>query len=281
MKKEIVKDYTLIALGTLVMALGLNLFLIDNKITAGGASGVGTILYVRFGVPVSLVVLIINAILFAVGFRTLSRKTLLRSLYGMFALTAFLELTVWVPLLTTDPMLASLFGGVLVGVGVGLTVRQGASTGGTDFGALQMHKWIPHISVPRFILIIDAVIIAAAGILFSDYTVMLYSAISLFVSSVVADTIVEGGDAAKSAYIISAKSEEIAHELMQKLERGVTGIYGKGFYGNTDTTMLLCVVKRSELPRLRQIVIRRDPKAFMILTEVRQVLGEGFDKENL
>ena len=164
-----------------------------------------------------------------------------------------------------------------MGVGVGLVIRCGASTGGSDFLAIILNSLLKkQITVAKLLLIIDGIIILTAGFVFGDYTLMLYMVLSAYVASKMADAIVEGGNVAKSAYIISEKGEEISAEIMKNLSRGTTGIYGKGMYTGREITIILCVVKRNEIPKLRAIVQETDEKAFIILTEVREVLGEGF-----
>ena len=279
MKKwNTVLDYLFIAAGALVMALGLNLFLVPNKIAAGGAGGVATILHGTLGIPVSVVVLGINIILFVVGYRSISKRSFLKTVAGTLFYSGFIQLTSNCKPLTDDMLLASVFGGVLVGAGIGLVVRRRASTGGTDFGAMLLHKAIPHISVAQFIMLIDSVVIVAAGLAFADYTIMLYAVISLYISAKLTDAIVEGGDFAKCAFIISSKSEEISRALMEHLKRGVTGLNGRGVYKNREIMVLMCIVKRNELPRLKSVVSSIDENAFIILSEVREVLGEGFKR---
>jgi len=270
------RQYVFIIFGAAVMAVGFNLFLIPNKIAAGGASGVATILNAKFGLNVSMVVLGINAILFGISWRTMPRSVFVKSAIGAFALTLFLELTASAGAFTDDVLLGATFGGVLAGIGIGIVVRYGASTGGSDFLAVILHSFLKNISVANLILLIDGVIIIAGGIAFGDYSLMLYATIAAFICTKVADTIVEGGNSAKSAYIISEKSEEISSLIMKTINRGVTGVYGKGMYTNRNITMLICIVKRGEIPRLRSVVKSVDNNAFIIFSEVREVLGEGF-----
>ncbi len=275
--KAFIKDFILITLGPLVMALGYSYFLVPNDIAAGGASGVATILHSKFGISVSLVVLVINIVLFGISWRTMPKSVFVKSAIGTVMLTLFLELTANVAPFTNDVLLAAAFGGVLVGVGLGVVVKFGASTGGSDFLAIILYKLFKNrISVANLILAIDGVIIITAGFVFQDYTLMLYTVISAYISSKITDGIVEGGNAAKSAYIISEKADEISAAIMKALKRGTTGIYGKGMYTSRDITMILCVVTRNEIPKLRSAVKEIDDKAFIILTDVREVLGEGF-----
>ncbi len=275
--KNFFKEFFFILLGALVMAIGFSYFLIPNEIAAGGAGGVATILHSKFGLPVSLVVLSINAVLFAISWKTMPKSVFVKSAVGTLALTLFLELTADATPFTDDILMSAAFGGILMGTGVGVVIKYGASTGGSDFLAIILHKILSRrISVANLILIIDGIIIIVAGFAFADYTLMLYMVASVYISSKVADAIVEGGNAAKSAYIISEKSKEISDEIMKVMHRGTTGIYGKGMYTNRDSTLVLCVVIRNEIPKLRTIVKEIDPKAFIILSDVREVLGEGF-----
>lgn len=275
--KAFAKDFVLISFGTLIMALGYSYFLVPNDIAAGGASGVATILHSKFAVPVSLVVLGINVLLFGVSWKTMPKSVFLKSAVGTVLLTLFLQLTSDVAPFTEDVLLASAFGGILIGVGVGIVVKYGASTGGSDFLAIILYKILKkRVSVANLILAIDGVIIITAGIVFADYTLMLYTVISAYISSKIADGIIEGGNAAKSAYIISERANEISSAIMKDLKRGTTGIYGKGMYTGRDTTLILCIVMRNEIPKLRSVVKELDENAFIILSDVREVLGEGF-----
>ncbi len=275
--KAMFKELVLISLGALIMAVGYSYFLVPNSIAAGGASGVATILHTKFGISVPLTVLAVNAALFSVSWRIMPRSLFVKSVVGTVMLTVFLELTADAPPFTTDVLLSAAFGGVLIGVGVGLVIKYGASTGGSDFLAVILYKLFKkRVSVANLILMIDGLIIITAGLVFADYTLMLYTVISVFVTSKIADGIIEGGNAAKSVYIISEKADAIGGEIIKKLNRGATGLYGKGMYTNKNTTLILCVVTRNEIPGLRNIVKEIDSNAFIILTDVREVLGEGF-----
>ena len=276
MVKRIVKDYLYIAVGSFILAFGINYFLVPMKISTGGVSGIGTVLYYLFDIPLSVTTLIINALLFVFGFRMLRKSSILKTLAGIVFLSLCLEITAKWGTYTEDMLIASVFGGVLVGVGVGLTIIRDASTGGSDFAALMIKKFIPHVSVAAIIMIIDGVIIAASGIAFENYTIMFYSVISLYIASKVTDFLMVRGDWAKSVYIISEKHDEIAKEIIEHMDRGVTGIYGKGIYNDKDRMLLMCIVKSREVPKLLEKVKRIDEKAFTIISEVREVHGEGF-----
>ncbi len=277
--KKVVTDYLYIAIGSFILAFAINFFLVPMKISTGGVSGVGTIIYYFFNIPLSVTTLVINLVLFVCGYKTLQKSSIAKTVAGIVFLSLFLEITEKFGSYSEDMLISAVFGGVLVGVGVGLTVWRDASTGGSDFAALILHKFIPYISVAGFILIIDGIVIAASGIAFKNYTIMFYSAISLYISSKVTDFIMVRGDRAKSVYIISKKHKEIANEIMSDMERGVTGIYSRGFYNGEENMMLMCIVKSREIPKLLEKVKRLDKNAFTIISEVREVHGEGFKEE--
>jgi len=277
--KKIAIDYFFIILGSFILALGINFFLVPLKISTGGVSGIGMVLFYVFKIPISLTTLVINIFLFFFGYKTLKKSSILKTLAGIVFSSLFLEITKYFGFYSDDILIASVFGGILVGVGVGLTVLKDASTGGSDFAALMLNKIIPHISIATFILIIDTVVILVSGIVFKDYTIMFYSVISLYISSKVTDFIMVSGDFAKSVYIISKNNKEIADVILKEMERGVTGIYSKGFYNGKDNTMLMCIVKSKEIPTLMQIVKSKDKNAFTIISDVKRVHGEGFIEE--
>lgn len=278
--KKTIIDYLYIAIGSFVLAFAINYFLVPCKISTGGVSGVGTVMYYLFNIPLSVTTLLINVVLFVFGYRMLKKSSVVKTAFGILFLSVFLEVTKYFGTYNEDILIASVFGGILVGVGVGLTVWRDASTGGSDFAALMLNKLMPHVSVAVFILIIDAVVIIASGFAFENYTITFYSVISLYISSKVTDFIMVRGDWAKSVYIISkTHHREIAKEIITDMERGVTGIYSKGFYNDDESMMLMCIVKSREIPKLIEKVKRIDKRAFTIISEVREVHGEGFKEE--
>lgn len=276
---KIIKDYVFITAGAFILAFGINYFLVPMKISTGGVSGIGTVLYHVLSLPMSVTTLALNSVLFLLGFRTLKKSSIVKTLSGIVLLSFFLGITEDFGSYTEDLFIASIFGGILIGLGIGLTVLKEASTGGSDFAAIMLSKLIPHVSVPTFILIIDAIIISASGIIFKNYTLMLYSVISLYISSKVADFVLVRGDYAKSVLIVSKNSRKIADTVMKTMERGVTGIYSRGLYNGNDGMMLMCIVRAKEIPKLLSVVKKHDKDAFTVISDVRRVHGEGFKKE--
>ena len=274
--KKICTDYFFVILGSFIVAFSINLFLVPQKLSTGGISGVGTILLYLFKVPLSVTTLFFNAMLYVFGYKILNRNSLIKTTVGIVFLSFFLEITKNFHPFADDIIISSVFGGGLAGVGVGFVVLKEASTGGSDFLALMLHKKLRHFSLARIIFIIDFCVIIATGIVFKDYTILFYSLISLYISTRVADYILVRGDYAKSLYIISGKNDIIATLILKDMNRGVTGIYAKGYYSNTDTTMLMCIVRAKEVPHIISLIKSVDDMSFIIVSEVREVRGQGF-----
>jgi len=265
-----------IIIGAFLLALGLNLFLVPFRISPGGVSTIGTVLLYLFGVPLSVTTLLLNAVLFLFGYKILGKSAVFKTIWGVVFSSLFLELCAYFPVYTEDVLMATLSGGILTGLGIGLAVRQEASTGGSDFAALMLHRFFPHISVSFLILLIDAIIIVLAGFVFGSITISFYSALSLFVSMKTTDLVLAFGDTAKSIFILSPKTNEISICIQTRFARGTTGIYSRGMYLGKDGLMLFCVVSPKELPSLVRLVRSVDETAFIVISDAREVLGEGF-----
>ncbi len=201
--KEKAKVYAFIAAGAFFLSVGMNMFLLPCKISSGGVGTIGTVLFYLFNIPLSASNLFFNAVLFFVGYRHLGKTALFRSAAGVIFLSVFLEITRSFTAFGDDMFISTIVGGALAGTGIGLVVRVGASTGGSDFAALILKKFVPYMSTAALILILDCIIITIAGFVFKSYIVTFYSAVALFVSSKAIDAVVTIGDAAKSVFIIS------------------------------------------------------------------------------
>ncbi|MGM0370796.1 MAG: YitT family protein [Bacillota bacterium] len=283
MENDTIYDYIEITIGSLLTAVGLVVFLIPNKIAVGGVSGLATVLHYIFDWKVGRIILLINIPLFIAGLRSLGAKFGLRTLYGILALSISTDLLETYfqgqAVVTTDLLLASIYGGGIVGLGIGLVFKAQGTTGGTDLVAQIISKY-SSISVGKGLLIVDFFVIALAGLVFSA-ELALYALISLFIISRVIDLVQEGFNIAKATYIISDKSEEIRASLISDLNRGVTVLNGKGGYTKEDKEILLCIISRSEISDIKRIVHKIDKDAFVIITEAHEVLGEGFDETQL
>jgi len=268
-------NYLGITAGSLITALGLVLFLVPNKIAAGGVSGLATVIHYVFGWPVGLLILILNVPLFLAGLKVLGWNFGIKTLYGTIILSVFtdaLALVLRAP--TANPLLAAIYGGLMSGVGLGIVFRSGGSTGGTDLAALLFRHFL-HISAGMGLIIVDALVISLAALAF-NVELALYALLALFLTSRAIDAVQEGGGYAKAALVISDHSDLIASRVLKQMNRGATGIAGRGLYTHQEREILLVVVHRAEVSRLKELVVSIDPRAFVIVYNVHEVLGEGF-----
>lgn len=273
--RRLIIDYLGVAAGSAVVALALDWFLVPNRIAAGGVSGLATVVHHVFGLPVGVTMLAVNVPLFLASVKAIGLRFGVKTIFGTVVTSVLVDVLAphLVPL-TRDPALASIYGGVLAGIGIGVTFRFGGSTGGTDMAARLLNRFTS-ISVGRSLLIFDGFVIALAGIVFNPELAM-YAFLSVFVTSKAIDAIQEGSTYAKGAFIISDKADEIGGKILHELERGVTALKGKGLYTQRDRDVLFVIVARQEIHRLSRLVHSVDPKAFMVITDVSDVLGEGF-----
>lgn len=282
--RSIAVDYLFILIGTLILAIGINVFMTPNKISAGGITSLGTILLHIFGVRMSITNLACNVVLFVFGFRKLGKYAVIQTASGIVFLSLFLELTSLIPTFRVDNdgdfLIASVIGGMMMGIGVGLVVKQGASTGGSDFAGLILKRLLPHVPLATIIMVIDWAIVLIAGIVFKSLSVTFYSMLALFVCSLLTDKIMTFGDSAKMVQIFSSHTQEITDHILRDFERGVTGIHCVGMFEKNETLMLECIVKPRELPLYLGMVKKIDPNAFVIIANVQEVLGEGFKEMN-
>lgn len=274
--KKSVKEYLYVALGSFLLAVALNVFLVPNKISTGGVSTLGTVFLYTLNIPLSVTNLFFNIILFVFGYKYLGKSSVSKTVAGIVFLSVFLSVTDIIPLYTFDFVSASVAGGVFAGVGLGMVLRCEASTGGSDFAALILKHFFPHMSLSAIIMVIDFAIIIVAGVAFKSIPVTVYSALTMFISMRVADFVITLGNSAKSVYVISDCYQDIAKTVLVEFDRGVTGIFVKGMYTFEDKMMLLCIVSPKEVPMLVRKVAETDKKAFIIISDVHEVVGEGF-----
>jgi len=285
-------DYLMIVVGSIITAVSINIFLLPYKIAPGGASGIATILYYVSNerLPVGITMLALNIPLFILGMRFIGKKFVIKTLFGTVLLSVIIDLsepftssftqkiadTSQGVIYSQDIPLYSLFGGFLMGLGLGLVFRSGATTGGTDLAARIVNHFLPVFTMGETLLIIDTTIIILATVAFKSFQLGLYAIVTLFISSKVIDAILEGVNFAKGVFIISDQSEQISARILKELDRGVTALEGTGMYTGNNKKVLLCILNRGQIPILKNIVKGIDKHAFVILTDVREVLGEGF-----
>lgn len=265
-----------VSLGVLLTALGLDLFLIPNKIAAGGVSGIATILHYLIHAPVGITMLVLNVPLFVLGILRLGLPFGFRSLYGTISLSVAIDLLAPVlPVPTQDVLLASLYGGVLVGLG--LVFRYKGTTGGTDLAAAVLRTYTG-ANIGRLLFLVDGAVVLAAWVTFDSAELAMYALLTIFIVSWLIDVVQEGISYAKAFLIISRRPSDIAEAIVEGLNRGATAWSARGVYTGTDREVVLSVVNRSEVSRLKEIIYQVDPGAFVILADVHEVLGEGFKR---
>lgn len=268
-------SYILIGVGVFIMSISINYFFAPNTIAPGGVTGLAVVIEQLTGVEIYLINLIINVPLFIFGARALGKSTAIKTLYATILLSLFLKILP--PLvLTHDLLLSSIFGGVLAGGGLGLVFKFGGTTGGTDLAGAMINDKFPHYSLATSMMIIDLMVVIFAGIVEKNIEISLYSMIAMFTTVKVIDLVLEGVGYVKAFYIITNMPDEIGDKLMLDLNRGVTSLQGKGMYTKESKEVLLCVVSRSQFAQVKEIVKSIDPQAFVMVTEMSEVLGEGF-----
>ncbi|MGI6006434.1 MAG: YitT family protein [Ruminococcus sp.] len=272
MKKN---DYVLIVLGTAVMAVSINSVFDPLGMVTGGFSGLAIVVKELTGIPLGVTMLVLNIPLFLAAFWLKGFHFLKRSLVGMISLSVWLLILPEIPLVKEDLLLAAFYGGVIQGAGIGLAFMGRGTTGGSDMAAVLIQKKIPWYPVTKIMQIIDCAIVILGAFVFG-FSMVLYSAIAIFFTAKVSDSIIEGLKFSKAAFIITEKHEAVTSAVMEELQRGMTKILIRGGYSGKDKIMLFCVVPRKQIVFLKDIVHRIDGQAFVVVTDAREVLGEGF-----
>lgn len=257
-KRNIVKvralamDLAKVTIGTLIMALGIELFLLPNQLSTGGFSGIATIGFYVTGIPIGTLILILNAPLFLIAFFRVGKEFFIKAIAGTVLLSVFLNAFENMKPATTDRFLAFIYGSIIVGIGTAIVLKANGSTGGTDLLANIIKSYKPHLKTGTLIVITDAIIVAANTLYFKDIEIALYSALAIYVLGKILDIFLEGVNFSKMLLIISPKWEEISQELNTEIGRGTTSLYGEGMYTRKDKKVLLCVMARSEIRRSKK-----------------------------
>ena len=260
-----------IILGTAILAIGVAMFLLPNQLSSGGFSGIATILYYLLKTPVGITVLVLNIPLFIISFFKNGKKFFLKAITGTILLSIFLDLFEKLKPITQDRFLACIYGGILVGIGTAMVLKANASTGGTDLLASIVKMYKPSIKTGSLIVIVDVIIVTLNVIFFKELEIGLYSAITIYIMGKILDIFFEGINFSKTMYIISDKYEIIAKKIGIEIRRGSTLLIAKGMYKKEDRNVLMCVASRGEVREIRKIVNTIDNKAFVIITNAREV----------
>ena len=271
----------MIALGCAVFALGFDLFLEPNGLTAGGISGIALILiHLAPITTVGVATALMNFPLFFFGGKKIGMRFFIGSIIGTVFFSLFIDLFSKIPAPQTEPLVAALYGGVLCGAGLGIVFINNASTGGSDIVIRLLKLKYRNLPIGTISLTFDFFVCAATGLVFGDISNMLYSLITVFVTSQLIDAMVYKFDFSRVAYIISREHKRIADAINYDLQRGVTYLYAQGYYTGDDTKVILTAVKQGQLADLKDLVVRIDPNAFIIVQDAHQVLGDGFARHS-
>lgn len=278
----LLRNLLMIAVGSAIFSLGFDLFLEPAGISCGGVSGIAMLIVYatksKF-LTVGILSALINLPLFFFGYHKIGKLFFFGSLLGMVVTSVGFDLFARIlPIPKTEPLVAAIFGGVIIGAGLGIVFIAGASTGGVDIVARLLKLNFRNFPIGKILLCMDLCTAVATGIVYGEFNNTLYSVITLVLSSFVLDKVVYGMDYAKVALIISDRYEEIAQAIDTQLDRGVTLLHGQGFYLRSDKFVLLSAVKRKQLAQLKDLVMSIDPSAFIILQDAHQVLGDGFKR---
>ncbi len=274
--REIALAYLQIFAGCLLGGAAYPAFLVPNSIAPGGLTGAATILNHVFHWPVGTVSLILNVPLFILGYRSMGRIFAFRSLIATVLFSLCIDILPIRPV-STDPLLGTLFGGVVLGVGLGLILRGGATTGGTDMIARMVHRRLPFISVGMFLFVLDCLVVMCAAV-FIGTEQALYAFINIYACSKVIDAVMMGFGGNKACFIMTPRWESITGRLMEEVGRGVTHLNARGAYTGKQQPVVLCVASRQEIMAVKRIVQEEDESAFMFITDAHEALGEGFSR---
>ena len=276
--KKTLLPLLMITLGSACYALGFVWCYAPNGIAFGGITGVAQIVnYLVPALPIGITVIVLNIPLFILGWKLIGGRLLVSSLYAMFISSVFIDLLtplrVWEPM---EPLLACIFGGLLLGLSLGLIFQQGATTGGTDLMARLLKLKLAWLPMGKLLMGIDLAVIVTVSATFRTLYSALYGLVALYISTIVMDGVLYGLDTAKVAYIISDQNKEISDAIVKDLDRGVTILHGQGAYTGAKKDVLMCAFKQREIAAIKAAVKGIDPAAFVIVCNAHEVLGEGF-----
>lgn len=282
-KHSTLVSYFLIIFGTGVLAISIQNFYDPIGLVTGGFTGLAIVIksfssmWIEGGIPLWLTNVALNVPVFIFSYIFMGKKFVGRTILGAAMLSVWLYIIPPIDMTNGDYLLAAIFGAVFSGGGIGIVLRGHATTGGTDMVAALIQRKLKHYSVVKIMQVLDGLVVAIGFYQFGLKAV-LYALIAIYVTTQVSDLILEGFKTSKAAYIITNKHEEVAKRIMVELDRGVTGLNAKGMYTNEEKCMLYCVVSRKEIVNVKELVAEIDPEAFVIVSDVREVLGEGFQE---
>lgn len=277
--KVLFLDFLFFLLGSIIYSVAVLTFLSPNKISPGGVTGVATVINYLFSLPIGVTVFLINIPILVLGLIKFGKVFIIKTAVATAVVSAMLDLCeVFLPKLHIDLILASVFGGSLMGLGISIIMLRGSTTGGVDIIAKIINKRFPYLSVGRIMLFVDAFVVMLAAVAYKNVQTALYSVISLYAASKIMDLLLYGADKGKIVYIISDKTQDIVYDILTNIKRGVTVIDVEGGYNGEKRKMIMCTVRRNEVHEVCKSVLNRDNKAFVVVAEAGEILGEGFKK---
>lgn len=278
---KLIWDYIILIVGGLLFGIAVEYVLLPLKITTGGFSGIATLAHYLLEIPTEITLIALNIPAFIITAKFLGIKFGIRSFVGMLMSSLGVVIGREFGILTTDMMLAALFGGILSGLGIALTYKAGGSTGGTDLIAKLINSKAKHINVGEALMIVDGFIMAFTVVIFKNLELGLYSIVAVFTASKIIDLILLGGEYAKAMFVITNKSEKIIEYIHKELDRTATKINVMGTYTKQEKDMLFCVVNKKEIPKLKEAIEEIDEESFVIITAVTEAIGEGFKNKSI
>lgn len=275
-RKFSIRKYIMITLACVAYGVGISLFVDPNNLAPGGFTGLSVVLNRLIPIETGTIYLILNIPVMILGIWKFGWKFTISTLYAILVVSFSTNALSLMNPITKEPVLGAVFGGMLCGTGMGMVLRNSATTGGTDIIVKCLRQRFPHMKTGSLMLMIDAVIIGLSGIVFKNFDSVLYSIVSVLTTSAVLDMVLYGRDGAKLIYIISDKSEKITSRILQELDIGVTHLEGSGAYKNVEKKVIMCVVKKQLAHKVEEIVRDEDVSAFMIISNASEIYGEGY-----
>ena len=270
------KDLFFIILGCFLAALGTGCFLLPNQLSSGGFAGIATIIYYFYEINMATVIIVLNIPLFIIGFFKLGFKFVLKTIFATFLYSIMIDLLELNSPIIEDKFLASIYGGIFIGMGLALVLKANTSTGGTDLIAHIAQNYKINLKMSTIITLVDIIVISSNLIAFRNLEIGLYSVIAIYIIGKMIDIVFEGINFCKIIYIVSDKYEELSEIINLQIKRGATGLYGKGSYTHKNKMVIMCVSKRNDVEKIKTISKKIDPNSFIIVTDAREVYGLGF-----
>ena len=274
--KKILKKVIMVLIGTFIYSAGVGLFLDPNGLAPGGVVGISVIVSHIFGGATGTWYFLFNIPIVLLGWWQFGGRFIIWSFLSVLFNSLFTNMFGVFSAVTNEPLLAALAGSILTGVGIGVVLRSGATTGGTDIIIKVLRRKYPAIKTSTFFMVVDVCIVAAAGILFRDFNIAMYAFIAVVVAGRVMDYVLYGKDEATLVFIISDKADSVLARILEEISAGATILTGRGAYSQNEKNIIMCVVKKRTTPDLEDIVKEEDSHAFMIVTSANEIYGEGY-----